>query len=132
MSGQYSSKLGLSGAEVFSVTFRPSAAETTSETAEEALLHLSGAQASEAAFKASAPGRRILHLATHGFFLGDDCAASSGSRGLKIVAEPEPRVDPATRSFGCWVAGPSKTADIEQVVVIGAHGARSLVVFVVG
>lgn len=41
-------------------------------------------------------------------------------------------VDPAARSFGCWVAGPSKTADIEQVVVIGAHGARSLVVFVVG
>lgn len=41
------------------------------------------------------------------------------------------RVDPAAASFGCWVAGPSKTADIEQVVVIGAHGARSLVVFVV-
>ena len=32
--------------------------------------------------------------------------------------------------WGCWVSGPSKTADIEQSMVIGAHGARGLVVFV--
>ncbi len=34
--------------------------------------------------------------------------------------------------FGTFVAGPSKTADIEQALVIGAHGARSCAVFVVG
>jgi L-lactate dehydrogenase complex protein LldG len=34
--------------------------------------------------------------------------------------------------FGTFVAGPSKTADIEQALVIGAHGARSCTVFVVG
>jgi L-lactate dehydrogenase complex protein LldG len=31
--------------------------------------------------------------------------------------------------FGCFISGPSKTADIEQSLVIGAHGARSLTVF---
>ncbi len=34
--------------------------------------------------------------------------------------------------FGCFISGPSKTADIEQSLVIGAHGARSLTVFLVG
>lgn len=33
--------------------------------------------------------------------------------------------------FGVFVSGPSKTADIEQSLVIGAHGARSLTVFFV-
>ncbi len=34
--------------------------------------------------------------------------------------------------FGLFISGPSKTADIEQALVIGAHGARSCTVFVVG
>ena len=33
--------------------------------------------------------------------------------------------------FGLFLAGPSKTADIEQSLVIGAHGARSLMVYLV-
>ena len=36
---------------------------------------LTGTDASEAAFKAEAGGRRVLHLATHGFFLGGRCAS---------------------------------------------------------
>ncbi len=32
--------------------------------------------------------------------------------------------------FGTFIAGPSKTADIEQSLVLGAHGSRGLVVFI--
>ena len=32
--------------------------------------------------------------------------------------------------FSVFISGPSKTADIEQCLVIGAHGARSLQVFI--
>ena len=39
---------------------------------------------------------------------------------------------PTDRTFGAFIAGPSKTADIEQSLVIGAHGPRSLTVFCVG
>lgn len=41
------------------------------------------------------------------------------------------KIDTAKEGFGVFIAGPSKTADIEQSLVIGAHGARSLVVYLV-
>ena len=33
--------------------------------------------------------------------------------------------------YGVFIAGPSKTADIEQSLVIGAHGPVSFLVFLV-
>jgi L-lactate dehydrogenase complex protein LldG len=40
------------------------------------------------------------------------------------------RIDVAATGFGTFISGPSKTADIEQSLVIGAHGARGLIVFI--
>lgn len=42
------------------------------------------------------------------------------------------RLSFAEPGFGLFVSGPSKTADIEQALVIGAHGARSHTVFLLG
>jgi len=33
--------------------------------------------------------------------------------------------------FGLFIAGPSKTADIEQSLVLGAHGPKTMTVFVI-
>ena len=44
---------------------------------------LLGANATEGAFKRLGPGRRILHIATHGFFLSDSCASAvKGTRSV--------------------------------------------------
>ncbi len=40
------------------------------------------------------------------------------------------RIQFDSAGFGVFISGPSKTADIEQSLVIGAHGSRSLSVFV--
>ena len=39
------------------------------------------------------------------------------------------RITAADYGFGVFVAGPSKTADIEQSLVLGAHGPKSMTVF---
>ncbi|QDV14390.1 Lactate utilization protein C [Rosistilla oblonga] len=41
------------------------------------------------------------------------------------------RIGQPETPFGVFIAGPSKTADIEQSLVLGAHGCRTLTVFLV-
>lgn len=40
-------------------------------------------------------------------------------------------IDSTSYEFGTFIAGPSKTADIEQSLVLGAHGPKSLTVFLI-
>ncbi len=49
---------------------------------------------------------------------------------LNNMHEAYARVGHPKPGFGIFVSGPSKTADIEQSLVLGAHGCRKLQVFV--
>jgi L-lactate dehydrogenase complex protein LldG len=48
---------------------------------------------------------------------------------VPTMHEAYQQIDVAKEGYGVFLAGPSKTADIEQSLVIGAHGARSLMVY---
>jgi CHAT domain-containing protein/tetratricopeptide (TPR) repeat protein len=108
---------------------------------------LTGAAADEASFKHMAPGRRVLHLATHGFFLDTDCAiGSSNTRGLGGLTETKAAASmlpvegsgkaasPATKSAATQASTTTKNHAIREsplllsgLVLAGAnlHGARA-------
>lgn len=90
-----------------STTFHalPGSAEEVREIAaasgEDARI-LTGAAANEETFRLLASGRRIVHLATHGFFLGEECRTlasqekrSRGITGLVPSGAAHPREEPA-------------------------------------
>jgi L-lactate dehydrogenase complex protein LldG len=66
------------------------------------------------------------------FFLPQHLAIVVSTRNLvHNLHEAYERASIGRTAFAALVSGPSKTADIEQALVIGAHGARSLIVFLV-
>lgn len=55
---------------------------------------LTGTQATETALKQLAPGRKVLHLATHGYFLGDECPSGrGGTRGIGLLLSDADELD---------------------------------------
>ncbi len=71
----------------------------TGNAAAETLI---GGAATESAVKQLGPGRRILHLATHGFFLGDECASPlDGTRAVGgLVSVPASATNATRRRVG--------------------------------
>jgi L-lactate dehydrogenase complex protein LldG len=48
---------------------------------------------------------------------------------VPTMHEAYKRIGASEYGFGSFIAGPSKTADIEQSLVLGAHGSKTMVVF---
>jgi CHAT domain-containing protein len=77
---------------------------------------LTAARADEAAFKRAGPGHRVLHLATHGFFLGTDCDAGPGTTravtpkpASQAAAQARPRIpDNPLLQSGLALAGANR------------------------
>ena len=75
---------------------------------------------------------RARHLQA-AYFLAEHlvllCPASNLAHNMH---EAYRRIDIAAQPFGLFLSGPSKTADIEQSLVIGAQGPRALTVMLYG
>lgn len=65
------------------------------------VVRLEGAAASEAAVKRLAPGRRVVHLATHGFFVDPRCGSGAGGgRGIGGLAPADTSATAAAEPDG--------------------------------
>jgi L-lactate dehydrogenase complex protein LldG len=73
---------------------------------------------------------RLKHRAAY-FIARHLALVIPSERVVHTLHEAYERISFADGAFGCFISGPSKTADIEQALVIGAHGPRSLTVYLV-
>ena len=85
----------------------------------------------EAAFGVAENGAVWLTTARLGeraaLFLATDVLVVLARHAIvEDLHEAYARIDLSSEAFGIFVAGPSKTADIEQSLVIGAHGPKGM------
>jgi L-lactate dehydrogenase complex protein LldG len=76
-------------------------------------------------------GRGIRHRAIY-FLTQHLVIVTPRAKLLDHMHEAYERLKFEQPSYGVFISGPSKTADIEQSLVIGAHGPRSLNVYLLG
>lgn len=50
---------------------------------------------------------------------------------VPTLHEAYDKIGSSSYNLGTFLAGPSKTADIEQSLVLGAHGSKSLIVYII-
>ena len=75
---------------------------------DESAILITGSRASEAAFKRMAPGRRVLHLATHGFLLQGPCDSEEATSGASGVEQRLSEVSNPLLMSGLALAGANR------------------------
>lgn len=78
-------------------------ARTWQETTQEPVVTCLGRNASEDAFKADAPGKRAIHLATHGYCISSNCESDTTQSG-RASGAADSDVNPLLHS-GLFLAG---------------------------
>lgn len=77
--------------------------------------------------RSTSTGHRVLP------FIAENLAAVVSCEDvLPTMHQAAIQADVQPGELGSFIAGPSKTADIEQALVVGAHGACSMTVFMLG
>lgn len=77
------------------------------------MLELTGRIATETAFKTLAPGRRVLHLATHGFFLDGRCATGARRGSAPGAVSAVAADDSPLLRAGLALAGANRRTDAD-------------------